>query len=123
MVLADPLKTIERDLPWHEHFFASIILALTNPSTYLAFGVIGVFLTRYVDRPIFTRAQVALGFFIGAFIWWSVLAFIAFTQKKRYEKAVFLNKIIGVIIMSLAALAIAHNLTSPHAPFYIHLPL
>ncbi|MEO5646107.1 MAG: LysE family transporter [Candidatus Paceibacterota bacterium] len=122
MLLADPLKTIERDLPWHKHFFASIILALTNPSTYLAFGVIGAFLTRFVDRPLFTRAQVAVGFFIGAFIWWSMLAFVAFTQKNRYEKAVFLNKIIGGIIMVLAIVAIIHNLASTHAIFSIHLP-
>jgi threonine/homoserine/homoserine lactone efflux protein len=121
MVLADPLKTIERDLPWHEHFFASIVLALTNPSTYLAFGVIGVFLTRFIDRPLFSRAQVAIGFFIGAFIWWSVLAFVAFTQRKRYEKAVFLNKIIGFIIMGLAVLAIIHNLSPFHLPDFIHI--
>lgn len=113
MVLADPLKTLERDLPWHEHFIASIVLALTNPSTYLAFGVIGVFLTRFVDRPLFTRAQVAIGFFIGALLWWSVLAFIAFTQRKRYQKAVFLNKIIGGIIMLLAVLAIVHTIDAP----------
>ncbi len=47
MLIADPLKAIECDLPWHKHFFASIVLALTNPSTYLAFGVIGLF-TGYV---------------------------------------------------------------------------
>lgn len=123
MVLADPLKTIERDLPWHKHFLASTILALTNPSTYLAFGVIGVFLTRYVDRPIFTRAQVALGFFVGAFLWWLMLAIIAFTQRKRYEKAVFLNKIIGVVIMILAILALVHYFNSPHASLGFHLPL
>ncbi|MES2224846.1 MAG: LysE family transporter [Patescibacteria group bacterium] len=123
MVLADPLKTIERDLPWHKHFFASIILALTNPSTYLAFGVIGLFLTKFIDRPLFTRAQVALGFFVGAFVWWSLLAYIAFTQRKRYEKAVFLNKIIGVIIMILSALALWHNLSGPHPAFFIKLPI
>ncbi len=123
MILADPLKTIERDLPWHKHFFASIVLALTNPSTYLAFGVIGLFLNRFIDQPLFTRAQVAIGFFIGAFIWWSVLAYIAFTQRKRYEKAVALNKIIGILIMALAVLALVHNFTSPHAPFFIHLPI
>ena len=118
MLFADPLKTIERDLPWHKHFFGSFILALTNPSTYLAFGVIGLFLTRFIDRPFFTRAQVAVGFFIGAFLWWSFLAFIAFTQRKRYEKAVFLNKIIGIIIMVLAVLALVHNMTSPHCPIF-----
>lgn len=123
MVLADPLKTIERDLPWHEHFFASIVLALTNPSTYLAFGMIGIFLTRYVDQPIFTRAQVAIGFFIGAFLWWLMLAIVAFTQRKRYEKAVFLNKIIGAIIMILAVIAIVHHFMSPHVPFFIRFPL
>ncbi len=122
MVLADPLQTIERDLPWHKHFFASIILALTNPSTYLAFGVIGIFLNRFVDRPLFTRAQVAIGFFIGALIWWSLLAYIAFTQRNRYEKAVLLNRVIGFIIMVLAVLALAHNFSSPHAPFFIHFP-
>src|SRR5579872_5321191 len=66
ILLADPLKTIERDLPWHTHFFAAIVLALTNPSTYLAFGVIGLFLSHFIDRPLFARAQVAIGFFIGA---------------------------------------------------------
>jgi threonine/homoserine/homoserine lactone efflux protein len=123
MIMADPLKAIECDLPWHKHFFASFVLALTNPSTYLAFGVIGVFLTRFVDQPLFTRAQVAIGFFLGAFVWWSVLAYVAFTQRKRYEKAAFLNKIIGALIMILAVLALVHNFSSPHAPFFIHLPL
>lgn len=122
MLIADPLKTIERDLPWHKHFFASIILALTNPSTYLAFGVIGLFLTRFVDQPLFTRAQVAIGFFLGAFIWWSTLAYVAFTQRKRYEKAVFLNRIIGVVIMVLAALALVHNFATPHSLFSFDLP-
>lgn len=121
ILLADPLKTIERDLPWHKHFFASIVLALTNPSTYLAFGVIGLFLTRFVDQPLFTRAQVAIGFFLGAFLWWSFLAYVAFTQRKRYEKAVLLNKIIGIIIMVLAVVALVHNFTGPHAPFFIHI--
>ncbi|MDB5188815.1 MAG: Lysine exporter protein [Candidatus Nomurabacteria bacterium] len=123
MLMADPLQTIERDLPWHKHFFASCVLALTNPSTYLAFGVIGLFLTRFIDQPLFTRAQVAIGFFIGAFLWWAVLAYIAFTQRKRYVKAVFLNKIIGVVIMVLAAVALVHNFTTPHAIFLFHLPL
>lgn len=123
ILMADPLKEIERDLPWHKHFFASFILALTNPSTYLAFGVIGLFLTRFIDQPLFTRAQVAIGFFIGAFLWWSFLAYVSFTQRKRYQKAVFLNKIIGVIIMVLAVAALVHNFTTPHAPFFIHIPL
>lgn len=123
MVLADPLKTIECDLPWHKHFFASILLALTNPSTYLAFGVIGVFINRFVDQPLFTRAQVAIGFFLGAFVWWSVLAYVAFTQHKRYQKAVFMNKIIGGIIMLLAVIALVHNFTSPHPAFFTHIPV
>jgi len=123
MILADPLKSIERDLPWHTHFLTSFVLALTNPSTYLAFGVIGLFLNRFVDQPLFTRAQVVIGFFIGALLWWSFLIYIAFTQRKRYEKAVILNKIIGFIILILAVLALIHVFTTPHAPFFIHLPI
>ncbi len=123
MLFADPLKSIERDLPWQKHFFGSCVLTLTNPSTYLAFGVIGLFLARFIDRPFFTQAQVAIGFFIGAFLWWSFLAYITFTQRKRYEKAVILNKVIGIIIMILAIVALIHNFTSPHAPFFIHIPL
>jgi len=123
MILTDPLKSIERDLPWHKHFFASALLALTNPSTYLAFGVIGLFLNRFIDQPLFTRAQVVIGFFIGASLWWGTLVYVAFTQRKRYEKAVFLNKIIGGIIVILALLALVHIFTHPHAPFFIHLPL
>jgi threonine/homoserine/homoserine lactone efflux protein len=120
ILLADPLKTIERDLPWQKHFFASFLLALTNPSTYLAFAVIGLFLNRFIDRPLFSRAVVGIGFFIGSFLWWSFLAYVAFTQRKRYEKAVILNKIIGIIIMLLAVIALIHNFASPHAPFFIH---
>jgi threonine/homoserine/homoserine lactone efflux protein len=123
MILADPLKTVDRDLPWHTHFITSAVLALTNPSTYLAFGVIGLFLTRFIDQPLFTRAQVIIGFFIGASLWWGTLAYVAFTQRKRYEKAVFLNKIIGGIIMLLAILALIHIFTMPHPAFFIHLPI
>jgi threonine/homoserine/homoserine lactone efflux protein len=123
MIFTDPLKTISRDLPWHTHFITSFILALTNPSTYLAFGVIGLFLTRFIDQPLFTRAQVAIGFFIGALLWWSGLVYTAFTQRKRYEKAVFLNKVIGAIIMILAAIALVHFFIAPHDPFFIHISL
>jgi threonine/homoserine/homoserine lactone efflux protein len=92
---------IEDDLPWHKHFFASAIIALTNPSTYFSFGVTSILLSRFIDEPSFARAEVAIGFFIGALLWWCTLAFITFTHR-NYLNAKNLQKIVGGIIMALA---------------------
>ncbi len=113
MILSDPLKSVDRDLPWHKHFITSAALALTNPSTYLAFGVISLFVNRFIDQPLFTRTQVIVGFFIGSSIWWATLIYITFTQRKRYKKAVMLNKVIGVIIVILAIVALVHIFFHP----------
>jgi threonine/homoserine/homoserine lactone efflux protein len=92
-------------LPWHKHFFTAAIIALTNPSTYFSFGIIALLLSRFMEKPIFDRIEVATGFFIGAFLWWCTLAFVAFNQRRRYLNAQYLHRIIGIIIMALSLFA------------------
>ena len=101
LIIRSTLPTIEEQLPWHKHFITAAFIALTNPSTYFSFGVISLLLTRFIDTPSLTRAEVATGFFIGAMIWWCSLAFIAFTQRS-YLKARHLQKVVGGIIVILA---------------------
>jgi threonine/homoserine/homoserine lactone efflux protein len=94
------------ELPWHKHFFSSALIALTNPSTYVSFGVIGLLLSRFVERPLFARIEVMVGFFIGALIWWCFLAYLAFNQRHRYYGTTGLQRAIGFIIILLAILTL-----------------
>jgi threonine/homoserine/homoserine lactone efflux protein len=103
--LTNPTLSIEVKLPWHKHFFTAAAIALTNPSTYFSFGIIALLLSRFMEKSVFDRIEVATGFFIGAFLWWCVLAFVAFSQRKRYLNAQYLHRIIGIIIMALSLLA------------------
>jgi threonine/homoserine/homoserine lactone efflux protein len=103
--LTNPTLSIEVKLPWHKHFFTAAAIALTNPSTYFSFGIIALLLSRFMEKSIFDRIEVAVGFFVGAFLWWCVLAFVAFSQRKRYLNAQYLHRIIGIIIMALSLFA------------------
>lgn len=99
---SNPSRTIDDALPWHKHFFSAVALALTNPSTYFSFGVIGLILTRFIEKPLYTRVEVAIGFFLGALLWWLTIAFVAFTQRNRYLTTVSIQRTVGIIIMILA---------------------
>lgn len=100
--LTNPTFNLEAKLPWHKHFFTAAAIALTNPSTYFSFGIIALLLSRFMEKTIFDRIEIATGFFIGAFLWWCALAFVAFSQRKRYLNAQYLHRIIGIIIMALS---------------------
>jgi threonine/homoserine/homoserine lactone efflux protein len=115
MVHTKPVVLGESTVSWQKHFFSAIAIALTNPSTYFSFGVIGLMLTRYIHQPLFTRMEIGTGFFLGAFLWWTVLAIVAFSQRKRYMNAVNLHRIVGVIIMILAILTLIGPFSIGHA--------
>jgi threonine/homoserine/homoserine lactone efflux protein len=102
MIITSGLRPIEEDLPWHRHFFSAAAIALTNPSTYFSFGIIGLLLSPLVDKPLFTRLEVAIGFCIGSLIWWCGLAFFSFTNRNKYLSSASLQRTVGVIIMILA---------------------
>jgi threonine/homoserine/homoserine lactone efflux protein len=104
MFLMSKTVTVEETLPWHKHFISSILIALSNPSTYVSFGLIGLMMARYIDKPLFTKIEVTIGFFIGAFLWWSALAFFAITHKTQYFGTTYLKRLVGALIMLLAVI-------------------
>lgn len=104
LIFSDPVRTIAEALPWHKHFFGSMLIALTTPSTYVSFGVIGFLLSRFLNNPFYSRITVGVGFFVGALLWWTTLAIIAFKQRDRYRNANYMHRAIGFIIMLLAIL-------------------
>ena len=106
MTLVSKSVTVEDTLPWHKHFMSSALIALTNPSTYISFGLIGLMLAPYIDKPLFTRIEVAVGFFIGAFVWWSALAYFAITHRTQYFAASHLKRLVGGLIMLLALISL-----------------
>ncbi len=113
MFFNNPIETIDNNLPWQKHFLSSTVLALTNPSTYFSFGVIALLMTRFIDQPLLGRVEIAVGFFIGSLIWWFVLAFIAFTNRKKLL-AHNMQKIVGIIIMLLSLLSFIPSQYIPH---------
>ena len=122
MVLASAYEPVEENLPWHKHFFSAAGLALTSPSTYIAFGAMGLILSPLISKPLFTRIEVGIGFFIGAFIWWSVLALITVTHRDKYIGPQKLQRIVGIIIMCLALInMLAHHHAGTLFSFVPHL--
>lgn len=119
ILLSAPLQHAEKDLPWHRHFLSSLLVALSNPSTYFSFGIIALLLTRFIDQPLFARVEVIVGFFIGALLWWCTLAMIAFTQRARYLGASGLQRVVGFIIIILAVITFfgPHRIHSPYISF------
>ncbi|HVY35688.1 MAG TPA: LysE family transporter [Candidatus Paceibacterota bacterium] len=116
MVYTDPVHAIADELPWQKHFFGSIMIALSNPSTYFSFGAIGLLVSRFIHQSTFTRVSVGIGFFVGAFLWWCTLALIATTQRDRYRSARNIHHAIGVAIMFLAILIVLPI----HTPHFLH---
>ena len=95
----------ERDIdiiPWHHHFGSAFLLAITNPSTYLSFAVIGLMVARFTRDPLSVRMAIIAGFLCGALLWWSTLVFIAFSQRKRYLGTQYIKRVTGIVIMILA---------------------
>lgn len=114
---SNPVRSVDDALPWHKHFISSAILALTTPSTYFSFSIVGVLLARFVDTPLFTRIEVLVGFALGALLWWCILAFIAFSNRDRYFAVRNMQRIVGVIIMALALLTLLPMHYTPLAHF------
>lgn len=117
---SNPTRSIDEALPWHKHFLSSAVLALTTPSTYFSFGIVGLLLARFIGQPLFTRIEVIIGFAIGALIWWCALAVIAFSNRKRYFAARNIQRIVGVIIMVLAVTSLLPARFSPLMHFIHH---
>ena len=116
MIIATTTYASRETLPWHRHFLGSALMTLSNPSTYVSFGLIGLMLARYIDKPLFTKLEVAVGFFIGAWLWWWALTFFAVTHRSHLE-ATYLRKLVGIIIMILAIGTLVSSLTTvPHVP-------
>ena len=110
------------DHPLEKHFSETVLLSLANPSTYVSFGIIALLLTRFIGISFFSRTEVLLGFFIGAVAWWGSLVALSHHHRDRIGIAQ-LQKIVGVLIMTLAVLVVAtpkHSEILPIITRFIH---
>ncbi len=105
ITLTPPKCNTDETKGWEKHFLHSVGVALSNPSTYISFGAIALLLARYIHKPFFTKIEVVVGFFIGAFLWWSMLARVAF-KKRKYLQTTTLQRLIGIVIIILAVLTL-----------------
>ncbi len=92
---------------WSKHFLSMLGITLANPSTYFSFGAIAIILIRFLNRSVFDRLEIIIGFFIGALVWWSFLSWFAFTKRSHYVNSKVLHRLIGVAIMALALFTLA----------------
>jgi threonine/homoserine/homoserine lactone efflux protein len=80
-------------------FFTTFMLTLTNPMTILCFT--GLYAGLGVgDDGLMSSFVTTLGVFIGSFVWWIVLCFLASLIKGKVSSnaSMWLNKISGMLI-------------------------
>jgi threonine/homoserine/homoserine lactone efflux protein len=93
-------------------FFSSFILTLSNP--LILFILIALFARfEFLDNntTFFFNFVGLLSILGGAFLWWSVLTFLVskFRDKLSYRELKMMNRIIGIIIISIGSFGILYN--------------
>jgi threonine/homoserine/homoserine lactone efflux protein len=93
-------------------FFSSFILTLSNP--LILFILIALFARfEFLDNntTFFLNLVGLLSILGGAFLWWSVLTFLVskFRDKLSYRELKMMNRIIGIIIISIGSFGILYN--------------
>ncbi len=92
-------------------FFSTFLLTLSNPLTLGFFGLVFAgtgFINAQTSSDSFTVMLVS-GIFLGAIIWWGVLATIIDNYRHKFTFRIlwWVNKVTGVLITGLAIFAIA----------------
>lgn len=108
-----PLPDQRRNETLMNDFFSSFILTLSNP--LILFVLIALFARlEFLDKntKLFFDVVGLLSILGGAFLWWSVLTFLVsrFRNKLSYRGLKMMNRIIGIIIITIGLFGIIYNL-------------
>lgn len=106
----DAPKKISR---WEYHFFDTLWLAFTNPSTYVAFGATALLLSPLLLRSNESKLFGGIGFFVGVLVWWTTLVLIAHRKRDTYMQNMKIQKAMGILVMILAIGTMVNSFT-PH---------
>ena len=86
------------------YFFATLVLTLTNPMTFVAFAAVfatmGLGATR--GQPILTVELVA-GVFAGSALWWTILTGLAHAVRHHFDfrKLTVVNRATGIFVIAV----------------------
>lgn len=94
-------------------FLSSFILTLSNP--LILFVLIALFARfDFLDNntTMFLNVIGLLSILVGAFLWWSTLTFLVskFRKSLSYRSLKLMNRIIGIVIISLGSCGILYNI-------------
>ena len=102
----------------HHTFFETILIIVSNPATYIGFGVIAFFFSKGFTASIQNQALLFTGFIVATIGWWSIVLLAANTMKKIFSQKNTIHKIIGMCLM-LSALGIFFIPLRHHTTSYI----
>ena len=101
----------------HSEFAGAFFLNLTNPTTVLSFLAVLAGLHLGERRPWTLTLFVVLGIFVGAMLWWIVLALVSnrFRDRVNDRAVLWMNRIAGIAIGGFGVLTmlLAHNAPRP----------
>jgi len=84
----------------HSEYVTAMLLNLTNPTTVLSFLAVLAGLGMRHHREWWATLLVVAGIFLGAMLWWTLLALLANRFRERFNKRAMLwmNRIAGLAI-------------------------
>jgi threonine/homoserine/homoserine lactone efflux protein len=84
----------------HSEYVTALLLNLTNPTTVLSFLAVLAGLGMRHHREWWLTLLVVAGIFLGAMLWWSVLALLAnrFRESFNQRAMLWMNRIAGLAI-------------------------
>jgi threonine/homoserine/homoserine lactone efflux protein len=99
----------------HSEYVTALILNLTNPTVILSFLAVLAGLGLLHHREWWLTLLVVVGIFLGAMLWWSVLALLANHFRERLDRRAMLwmNRFAGLLIGAFGIAAIVFAYFSP----------
>ncbi|MDE7363875.1 MAG: LysE family transporter [Ruminococcus sp.] len=90
------------------HFISSFTVGITNPVAIVAFLMAFSYMNIPKDVSIINGAAAVSGVFIGTFLWWLIIIYIAYNIKKKACEDIIIrfNKILSFVLIALGAIMI-----------------
>lgn len=96
-------------VPRVQTFLEIILIIVSNPATYISFGIMNIFFAPLIHRSITVHVAALIGFALAAFGWWILLVALAKQIKKSLPKMALVHRVIGIGIMFSAVYILFSN--------------
>lgn len=97
--LAFGKRAVAVAVPRAQTFLEIVLIIVSNPATYISFGIMNIFFAPLIHRSIAVHVAAVIGFVVAAFGWWILLVALAKHIKKSLPKMALVHRIIGIGIM------------------------